>query len=224
MNRLFKIIITLFLCLGSVSSCGVYRSTYQPENSTVIENGVEIRSCNFEVIQTYDKHSGLAWDSDYNPVKIIVQNDIVYDQKKFNNRWVLIDTYSYFNKQGNQMTVPVFVPYDEFMKQKYPEKYVLKSEATNTIPVEIRNCTFEVVQTLDPSIGLAWDSDLHPVLIVRKDQMIYDRKKITDKWALTGLYTYTNKQGDLKTVPVFISFKDYTAAIEGGHHYEIYDK
>ncbi len=97
------------------------------------------------------------------------------------------------------------------------DTYQRKSE------IEIRNTTFRVIQTMGKHEGLASDSNFDIVKIITNDEIIYDDKKLSGKWVLVDTYTYTTVKERVKTVPVFIPYKQYKEAIENGYHFSIYD-
>lgn len=69
-----------------------------------------------EIIQTLSKYEALAWDSDYNVVKIETAEDIYYDGKKISGIFYLTGVYEYTNKKGTEKTVPVYVKEDEYKR------------------------------------------------------------------------------------------------------------
>ncbi len=69
-----------------------------------------------EIIQTLSKYEALAWDFDYDVVKIETAEDIYYDGKKILGTFCLTGLYKYTNKKGTEKTVPVYVEEDEYKR------------------------------------------------------------------------------------------------------------
>ena len=74
-----------------------------------------------EIFQTLSKTEVLALDQKHNVVKIVSLSDkLLYDGLELWGEYVLIDTYSYYNKDKFKKTVPVYVLLSEY------EKYYLE--------------------------------------------------------------------------------------------------
>ena len=67
----------------------------------------------------------------------------------------------------------------------------------------------EIIQTLSKNEALAWTKDYDIVKIETTSEVYYDGKSIAGAFCLAGTYTYTTKDGRLKTVPVYIRDREY---------------
>lgn len=80
--------------------------------STTIQNankGSEVW-LSVEIFQCLNSGDALAEDSSHNVVKILANSeDLLYEGKVLEGKYVLVDTYSYYNKNNDRKTVPVFM-------------------------------------------------------------------------------------------------------------------
>ena len=70
--------------------------------------------------------------------------------------------------------------------------------------------TFTIFQTLDYGEALALTTDYKVVKVRTKKDVYYDGKKISGTFIRTGVYQYINKEGFMRTVPVFVALEEYS--------------
>lgn len=75
--------------------------------------------------------------------------------------------------------------------------------------VEVKDLEVRIFQTLNQHSALAFSDGFSTVMIVSEEDTYYDDKKITGKFVLIGTYSYQNKEGDTKTVPLYIRYSEY---------------
>ena len=56
--------------------------------------------------------------------------------------------------------------------------------------------------------------DYKVVKLETASEVFYDGKRITGNFSLVGTYSYTNKEGTRKTVPVYIRTTEYQKMIQ----------
>lgn len=71
-----------------------------------------------------------------------------------------------------------------------------------------------IMQTLSKGEALAKTSDYDIVKIETLEEVYYDGKKISGRFRLIDTYTYVTNSGSTKTVPVFVSQKEYKSYLE----------
>ena len=147
-----------------------------------------------EIIQTLSKTEALAWTSGYKVVKLETDSEIYYDGKKITGDFSLTGTYTYTNNEGTIKTVPVYARTNKTQNEGYGEKAYL---------------SVEIIQTLSKNEALAWTSDYKVVKLETTSDVYYDGKKISGNYSLVGTYSYTNKKGIRKTVPVYVRTTEY---------------
>jgi hypothetical protein len=72
---------------------------------------------NATIFQAVNSHEALATTShELNSivVKLITSEDTYYDGKKVSGTFIMVDTYTYENKQNTIKTVPVFIKVSEY--------------------------------------------------------------------------------------------------------------
>ncbi|MBO7617254.1 MAG: hypothetical protein J6T22_08620 [Bacteroidales bacterium] len=95
-----------------VSSCSIFTRT-SLSHATIGDNCY----LNATIFQAVNSHEALATTSrepNSIVVKLITSEDIYYDGKKVSGTYVMVDTYSYENKQEITKTVPVFIKVSEY--------------------------------------------------------------------------------------------------------------
>ncbi|MBQ6101018.1 MAG: hypothetical protein IJK36_02600 [Bacteroidales bacterium] len=108
-----KTLLLLFvLILFCVSSCSVL-------NRVSLSNASIGDKCylNATIFQAVNSHEALATTShELNSivVKLITSEDTYYDGKKVSGTFIMVDTYTYENKQNTIKTVPVFIKASEY--------------------------------------------------------------------------------------------------------------
>ena len=88
---------------------------------------------NATIFQAVNSHEALATTSDeLNSivVKLITTEDTYYDGKKVSGTFIVVDTYTYENKQEITKTIPVFIKVSEKnipkpLQEKEPERQKL---------------------------------------------------------------------------------------------------
>ena len=76
---------------------------------------------NATIFQAVNNHEALATTSrePYSiVVKLITSEDTFYDGKRVSGTFIMVDTYTYENKQETIKTVPVFIKVSEYDKYK----------------------------------------------------------------------------------------------------------
>lgn len=185
--------VLFFLTSILLTSCGILMN-----NTAGSDISSDRTYLSVEIIQTLSKNEALAWTSNYKVVKLETDSEIYYDGKKITGNFALTDTYSYTNKEGTIKTVPVYT-------------------RTNSIPDEYgekRYLSVEIIQTLNKGEALAWTDDYKVVKLETSSEVFYDGKRITGNFSLVGTYSYTNKEGTRKTVPVYIRTTEYQKMIQ----------
>ena len=66
-----------------------------------------------------------------------------------------------------------------------------------------------IIQTHSEHQALAWTEDYDVVKVMTYGDTYYDGKKLYGRYILIDTYTYTTKDGIVKTVPVFILKSEY---------------
>ena len=95
-----------------LSSCSIF-------TRTSLSNASIGDKCylNATIFQAVNSHEALATTSrELNSivVKLITAEDTYYDGKKVSGTFVMVDTYTYENKQNTIKTVPVFIKVSEY--------------------------------------------------------------------------------------------------------------
>lgn len=101
MKRFLPLIIA---CLCLLGSCGV------------LNKAPQVDILNLKVFQTLSKTEALARTSDFDVVKVIILDDLVYDGKEYSGVFVLVDTYTYTTREDIQKTVPVYMRRSDYRK------------------------------------------------------------------------------------------------------------
>ena len=99
-----------------VSSCSVFTLTSLSNARIGDKCYLEVR-----IFQAFNSHEALAttgYDINSIVVKLITDEDTFYDGKKLSGNFVMVDTYTYENKQETIKTVPVFKKVSEYDKTK----------------------------------------------------------------------------------------------------------
>ena len=89
---------------------------------------------NATIFQAVNSHEALATTSREPSsivVKLITSEDTYYDGKKVSGTYIMVDTYTYENKQGIIKTVPVFIKVAEYNEPKLLQEQEIKSEGQN---------------------------------------------------------------------------------------------
>ena len=76
---------------------------------------------NATIFQAVNSHEALATTSQVPNsivVKLITSEDTFYDGKRVSGNFIMVDTYTYENKQETIKTVPVFIKVSEYNKYK----------------------------------------------------------------------------------------------------------
>lgn len=179
----------VFLLLSFLlTSCGVMLNS-----STESDISSDRTYLSVEIIQTLSKTEALAWTRNYKVVKLETDSEIFYDGKKVAGEYMLTGTYTYPNKEGTIKTVPVYTRTKKIADEHGKSAYL----------------SIEIIQTLNKNEALAWTNDYKVVKIETTSEVYYDGKNISGNFCLAGTYSYTNKEGRLKTVPVYIRDKEY---------------
>lgn len=90
-----------------LQSCAVYHKNDISKDKTYLE---------VTIFQTVDEYHALARVYPADVVMIESHEEVLYDGKKIEGRFTLVDVFKYTAKNGNQMTVPVFVKQSELNK------------------------------------------------------------------------------------------------------------
>ena len=95
----------MFLMTSCCSTMTSYSTTTTIQNA----NKGSVVWLDVEVFQCLNSGDALARDAKWNVVKVLANSeDLFYEGKVLQGRYVLVDTYSYFNKNDERKTVPVF--------------------------------------------------------------------------------------------------------------------
>ena len=185
-NTMKKIVFLLLSFL--LTSCGIMLNS-----STDSDISSDRTYLSVEIFQTLSKTEALAWTRNYKIVKLETDTEIFYDGKQVAGDHKLTGTYSYTNKEGTIKTVPV-----------YTRTHKIADEHGNSAYLSV-----EIIQTFSKNEALAWTKDYDIVKIETTSEVYYDGKSIAGAFCLAGTYTYTTKDGRLKTVPVYIRDREY---------------
>ena len=184
----------VFLLLSFLlTSCGVLLNSSTDSNISSDRTYLSV-----EIIQTLSKTEALAWTRNYKVVKIETDSEIFYDGKEVAGEYMLTGTYTYPNKEGTIKTVPVYTRTKKIADEHGKSAYL----------------SVEIIQTLNKNEALAWTNDYKVVKIETTSEVYYDGKNISGNFCLVGTYSYTTKEGRLKTVPVYIRDKEYKALMK----------
>lgn len=177
MKRL-SINVLLGLILLTVNSC--YVSNTIGTNESYLD---------VEIIQTLDKQSALAWDKNYNVVRVDITEGLCYDGKKVRGKAQFVDTYTYPTKDSYK-TVPRYT-------------VTTQSDANS-----VRSLSVTIFQTLSKNEALAYDDKYSVYKLETAEDVYYDGKKYNTKFILIGTYTYEAKDETIKTVPVYMKYAE----------------
>ena len=86
---------------------------------------------NAKIFQAVNSHEALATTSrELNSivVKLITSEDTYYDGKRVSGTFIMVDTYTYENKQEIIKTVPVFIKVSEYKEPKLLQEQEKKPE------------------------------------------------------------------------------------------------
>ena len=86
---------------------------------------------NATIFQAVNSHEALATTGrELNSivVKLITSEDTYYDGKKVSGTFIMVDTYTYENKQEITKTVPVFIKVSEYKEPKLLQEQEKKPE------------------------------------------------------------------------------------------------
>ena len=147
-----------------------------------------------EIFQTINDNEALALTKDYKVVKLETNSELYYDGKEITGKFNLTGTYSYTTGNGLHKTVPVYTRATNNQDNEHGEKTHL---------------SVEIFQTLSKYEALALTSDYKVIKLETTFETYYDGKEITDDFCLAGTYRYTNSEGIIKTVPVYIRSEEY---------------
>ena len=109
-----------------VSSCSVFTRT-SLSHATIGDKCY----LNATIFQAVNSHEALATTSrELNSivVKLITSEDTYYDGKRVSGTYVMVDTYTYENKQERIKTVPVFIKVSEYKEPKQLQEQEKKPE------------------------------------------------------------------------------------------------
>lgn len=194
---LFLLTIATFTSCGIIAQNAIYDNINNNQPSSAGETSSsydeDLTYLSVEIFQTLSQTEALAWTKDYKVVKLVTESEILYDGKKVKGEHRLIDTYTYATKGESIKTVPVY-------------------SRINKIPDEHGKETFlyvEIIQTLSKQEALARTNDYKYVKLETACELYYDGKDISGNFCLAGTYSYPNKDGEIKTVPVYIRTDEY---------------
>ena len=178
----------IFLTIAIFTSCGVIVNNTPQSDISSAQTYLSV-----EIFQTLSNTEALAHTSNYKVVKLETGTEIYYDGKKINGDFKLTGTYTYTTKDENIKTVPVYTRTSPKQGELGQKKYL----------------SVEIIQTLSKNEALAFTKDYKTVKIETVTDIYYDGKKISGDFCLAGTYTYTTKNGTVKTVPVYIRESEY---------------
>ena len=104
-----KKIITLAFVVLCLSACSIQmgNSNYRNVPKTYLS---------LKILQTLDETSALCTDANNNVVKVIIKDKLLYDGLTMYGTFVLIDTYRYVTVKDVVKTVPVYIPFDDYIE------------------------------------------------------------------------------------------------------------
>lgn len=105
-----KKIITLVFVILCFSTCSVQLGT----NSKY--RNVPKTYLSLKIFQTLDDTSALCHDANHDIVKVIIKDKLLYDGLTMYGTFVLIDTYRYVIVKDVVKTVPVYMPFDDYIE------------------------------------------------------------------------------------------------------------
>lgn len=198
-------LLLLFLNLA-LASCGIYnygndyydenyynttnRSYSSPEDSNISKDTTYLT---LTVFQTLDPQSALAFNRNFDVVKIETSSDIYYDGKKIAGLFVMDGTYTYQAKNEIVKTVPVFRLKNDTRKEQGKSIYL----------------SMEIFQTISQNEALATTDDGSLIKIESATETYYDRKHLSGYFTLIWIYTYETVKKEIKTIPVYIRTSEY---------------
>lgn len=107
MKKVLGVGVLLLSAMFLMTSC--YTTTSQTATIQNANKGSEVW-LDVEVFQCLSSGDALARDAKWNVVKILANSeDLLYEGKVLQGRYVLVDTYSYYNQNDVRKTVPVFM-------------------------------------------------------------------------------------------------------------------
>ncbi len=167
------------------------------QSTTVNSSNPDNSILSVEIFQTLNKNEALAWNHKYKVEKLVKfdnNGELYYDGKQVTGTFNLTDTYTYITKEGYSKTVPVY-------SRKNP---ITATEIGTQTSISAR-----IIQTLSKYEALAITSDHKIIKLETISDVYYDDKEYNETFSLAGTYTYTNREGDVKTVPVYIRTTEY---------------
>lgn len=149
-----KIILIAILGFGMVSCSAYMQQPQRPEPIIVPQENIS-DVLHMKIFQTLDEHSGLAIVDSKNRVKsdlivkVISQQDKIYDRMELYDRYVPIDTYSYVaisNEPSKGIDIDVIVN-----SQGYETP---KATTTKTVPVYIKESEYRMLKQQGSNINV----------------------------------------------------------------------
>ncbi|GEM_PF-5181424 len=103
-------IITFVVVLACLCSCSVQTRMYSKYSNVPKEY------LSLKVLQTLDENSALCTDANFNVVKVIIKDKLLYDGLPIYGTFVLVDTYRYITVKNVAKTVPVYMPFEDYVE------------------------------------------------------------------------------------------------------------
>ena len=101
-----------FLILFCVSSCSIL--TRVSLSNASIGDKCYLNATIFQAINSHEALATTSREPNSIVVKLITSEDTYYDGKRVSGTFVMVDTYTYENKQEITKTVPVFIKVSEY--------------------------------------------------------------------------------------------------------------
>ena len=95
-----------------VSSCSVF--TRASLSNASIGDKCYLNATIFQAVNSHEALATTSHELNSIVVKLITSEDTYYDGKKVSGSFIMVDTYTYENKQNTIKTVPVFIKVSEY--------------------------------------------------------------------------------------------------------------
>ena len=121
-----KTLFLLFTTLLLTTSCSVF--TRVSLSNASIGDKCHLNATIFQAVNNHEALAATSQEFNSIVVKLITSEDTYYDGKKVSGTYIMVDTYTYENKQGITKTVPVFIKVSEYSEPKLLQEQEKKSE------------------------------------------------------------------------------------------------
>ena len=122
-KTLLSLSVSILLLL---SSCSIFTQTSLSNAS--IGDKCYLNTTIFQAVNSHEALATTSREPNSIVVKLITSEDTYYDGKRVSGTFVMVDTYTYENKQEIIKTVPVFIKVSEYKEPKLLQEQEKKPE------------------------------------------------------------------------------------------------